>query len=216
MVKTGKKQRKNKLPGWPRRPLSAYNIYFKVQRSLIINNKSGMQNTHTFDAILKNSHRRDCVEHDGESKKRLHRISHGKIGFADLARTISKRWNACDAQTRAYFESHALVEKRGYEKELKVYRNNLREKTSSKEEGTKESDTETVEIVNEPDVAKSKANKGCTNPALTNLIHSTHSLSCSENLEPLPFNQFASTDLIELDQETCDYVVTVFGTARKS
>ena len=140
----------------------------------------------------------------------------GKIGFADLARTISKRWNACDAQTRAYFESHALVEKRGYEKELKVYRNNLREKTSSKEEGTKESDTETVEIVNEPDVAKSKANKGCTNPALTNLIHSTHSLSCSENLEPLPFNQFASTDLIELDQETCDYVVTVFGTARKS
>ena len=80
MVKTGKKQRKNKLPGWPRRPLSAYNIYFKVQRILIINNKSVIQNVNAFDAILKDSVGSTCLGCDaGTGKKRLHRTSHGEF-----------------------------------------------------------------------------------------------------------------------------------------
>jgi hypothetical protein len=80
MVKKGKTQRRNKVPGWPRRPLSAYNIYFKVQRILIINNESGIQNVNAFDAILKDSVGSTCLGCDaGTGKKRLHRTSHGEF-----------------------------------------------------------------------------------------------------------------------------------------
>jgi hypothetical protein len=46
---------------------------------------------------------------DSKSKK-----SHGKIGFAGLARTIADKWKAANSSTKAYYEQLAAKEKRQY------------------------------------------------------------------------------------------------------
>ncbi len=46
----------------------------------------------------------------------------GKIGFAELAKTISQRWKKCTLEIKKHFESLALVEKRRYYDKLLVYR----------------------------------------------------------------------------------------------
>ncbi len=48
--------------------------------------------------------------------------STGKIGFAELAKTISQRWKKCTLEMKKHFESLALVEKRRYYDDLLVYR----------------------------------------------------------------------------------------------
>mmetsp|Transcript_35709 Transcript_35709/g.72448 ORF Transcript_35709/g.72448 Transcript_35709/m.72448 type:complete len:335 (+) Transcript_35709:3253-4257(+) len=54
--------------------------------------------------------------------KRTHRKTHGKIGFADLARLISSRWKSLDDETRRPYEEQAKVERARYQEELNKYR----------------------------------------------------------------------------------------------
>ena len=114
-----------------------------------------------------------------------------------------------------------MVEKRRYEKELKVFHTKLNEK-KNEEKIKMESDTRPIGIAVEAGLSrytKHMSGRSCSKTALVNTTDSSackdKSPSCSENLEPLPLRQFAATDMIELDQETCDYVVTALGAARK-
>lgn len=46
------------------------------------------------------------------------RRSHGKIGFAELARSIAGKWNKIDADTRAHYDSLAATDKKRYLREM--------------------------------------------------------------------------------------------------
>ena len=48
--------------------------------------------------------------------------SHGKIGFADLARKIAAKWKALTKEEREPFDTQAAAEKKRYAKELKVWK----------------------------------------------------------------------------------------------
>jgi HMG-box domain len=81
----------------PKRPLSAYNIFFKTER----------------EKILAEAPTRP------EGKPRR---SHGKIGFADLARSIALRWKTIDKDLLEHYSKMAVEDKQRYQKELAVWK----------------------------------------------------------------------------------------------
>jgi HMG-box domain len=81
----------------PKRPLSAYNIFFKFQRKRIL-------------AIMP-------VRDSGKPRR-----SHGKMGFADMARAVASQWKAISPQEKAAYAELAAVDKRRYKDELEVWK----------------------------------------------------------------------------------------------
>ena len=81
----------------PKRPLSAYNIYFKEERARLLN----------------------ITPTRAEGKPRR---SHGKIGFADMAKRIGAGWKSLDPEKKKYYETQAAADKERYMREMKVYR----------------------------------------------------------------------------------------------
>ena len=98
--KPGRRLKKWKKPkDKPTRPLSAYNLFFRSERSIML----GV----------------DAPNQELESlKKRVHCKTHGKIGFAEMARVIGARWKSLDSKQRKVFELQALKEKKRYKMEL--------------------------------------------------------------------------------------------------
>jgi hypothetical protein len=87
----------------PRRPLSAYNFYFQAQRQSILDSKP--------------------VRPEGKPRR-----SHGKIGFAELARTIAGRWKAIDDTERKIYDDMASADKARYQAEMDEYKKRQEEK----------------------------------------------------------------------------------------
>eukprot|EP00816_Leptocylindrus_hargravesii_P010926 CAMPEP_0196815416 /NCGR_PEP_ID=MMETSP1362-20130617/49637_1 /TAXON_ID=163516 /ORGANISM="Leptocylindrus danicus, Strain CCMP1856" /LENGTH=191 /DNA_ID=CAMNT_0042192361 /DNA_START=61 /DNA_END=636 /DNA_ORIENTATION=- len=88
--------------GKPKRPLSAYNLFFRHERAKIVGIPVGSSPANN-------------------GKKRRHVTSHGKIGFSELGRLIGKRWKQLDPVELQYFETLAAKEKRVYEVKLREY-----------------------------------------------------------------------------------------------
>lgn len=106
VTKTGRRKWK-KPKGKPKRPLSAYNLFFQHERNRIL------------DRIPSAAAAVDAKPPSGQ--RRRHRKSHGKIGFADLARGIAEKWKTLDAESKRDFEAMAAVEKGRYRDALAVW-----------------------------------------------------------------------------------------------
>ena len=111
---TGAKKRSWMKPAdKPKRPLSAYNLFFKAERARLISggtSSAGNDDPNSGDA------------------KRKHRKTHGKIGFAALAQNIAGKWKTLSAKDRRPFEQKAAVEKARYRKELEAWQQVQKEK----------------------------------------------------------------------------------------
>lgn len=92
----------------PKRPLSAYNIFFKHEREKII---TGDDDVNLEDMLFR-------VKNTGKPTKRRHRKSHGMIGFAQLAKTIAEKWKVLDQTEKAVYEAKAAIEKGKYSEQL--------------------------------------------------------------------------------------------------
>lgn len=106
--KRGKKKWK-KPEGKPKRPLSAYNLFFRNQRAAML----GDDIPSPMMELL---------------KKRVHCKTHGKIGFAEMAREIGRRWKALDPENKKDFEDKAKEERQRYDIELAKWKESLRMK----------------------------------------------------------------------------------------
>mmetsp|Transcript_6811 Transcript_6811/g.17555 ORF Transcript_6811/g.17555 Transcript_6811/m.17555 type:complete len:265 (+) Transcript_6811:115-909(+) len=93
-------------PQKPKHPLSAYNLFFQLERKRILNGTDGLHLPITSEEL-----RTVSIEHK-DKPKRVHRKTHGKIGFRELARTIASRWKKLDRETRQLLEKQAVVEKK--------------------------------------------------------------------------------------------------------
>lgn len=110
--KTG---RKKKPKGSPRRPLSAYNIFFKEERI----------------RILASLPKQDATVKKG-SRVRKNRNPHHKISFATLGKTIGSRWKQIDKASRAHYEELAKKDSERYAREMKAFQ---KKQDSSTEDG---------------------------------------------------------------------------------
>lgn len=168
--KDEKKDKKRKAPeNRPKRPLSAYNLFFKYERAKLINDSPpvmGMAGQHSNEHHPPQNHAlvQSPRHESGQSgnisspdpysrhrqwggsprvcdslyspervvqpafvssaacakskkKKRVHRKTHGKIGFAQLAKHIAHQWKSLDRDSRSHFEHLAELERQRYEKE---------------------------------------------------------------------------------------------------
>jgi hypothetical protein len=103
--KPTKKRTWKKPKDKPKRPLSGYNLFFQSERKKLIAMLPEVAN----------------LEENGlteRERKAKHRKMHGKIGFAELARNIAKKWNNLDDTEKAVFEACAHTEKEKYQEEL--------------------------------------------------------------------------------------------------
>ena len=106
-----KRTRKKKPKDSPRRPLSAYNFFFKDERKRILQAIPVKESeTSEEDRI------RDSITWPGKKK-----APHGKIGFESLAKTIGARWKKLDKKSMKYYKALATKDLHRYAAEMVEY-----------------------------------------------------------------------------------------------
>ncbi len=123
----------------PKRPLTAYHIYFQIEREFIIQTMAGedadksIHEGKIFFNDVPKRYRETKLSPDwyfgpGKRAKRKHRKQHGKIGFLELSRVITARWAELvktDPEIKQFVAKIAKRENDEYKQELKEYRENL-------------------------------------------------------------------------------------------
>ncbi|KAL7463592.1 hypothetical protein ACHAXS_003946 [Conticribra weissflogii] len=115
----GKKALKKKVKGKPKRPLSAYNLFFKEERERILKSIPGSDK--------KKKRRSKCNKDNGkevngeEADNKGKKIPHGKIGFENLAKLIGKRWQELEPDRVAKYKALADKDMKRYKEEMEIF-----------------------------------------------------------------------------------------------
>lgn len=150
----------------PKRPLSAYNLFFRHERAVILMHEA--QNPATSkdellgDAVPVNrlpgqttAQHRACVRSvlsdnpfHQDRKTRAHRKTHGKIGFTELVKLVAARWKRADDETKALYDDLSAEEKAKYNVAYKAWRarqpQDVLDRLDSKKSGGKKSPSPTT------------------------------------------------------------------------
>jgi hypothetical protein len=116
-----KKNARKKHKDKPKRPLSAYNLFFKDERKKIL----AAIPTKTEDGEDKEE------ELDEEGKKRK-KAPHGKIGFENLAKIIGQRWQKLEPDRIEHYKKLAAVDMKRYKEQMEVFLSKIDEDKKKK------------------------------------------------------------------------------------
>jgi len=133
-----KRALKKKAKGKPKRPLSAYNLFFKDEREKILNSipdqkkkeeeeENGSAEDTKVDTAEKPKEEGEEEAKDPQEKvkdqkpKTGKKIPHGKIGFESLAKLIGKRWQELDSAEVEKYKKLADNDVKRYKAEMEVF-----------------------------------------------------------------------------------------------
>jgi hypothetical protein len=103
-VKKRRARKKWKKPkDKPNRPLSAYNLFFQAERASMLGDAA-------------------TLSEQDKQKKRVHRKTHGKMGFAEMARSVGQKWKELPEEERKPYLEQAKELKQRYLEQLKVWK----------------------------------------------------------------------------------------------
>ena len=104
---------RKKFKDRPKRPLSAYNWFFKYERSRILE---------SLDKDKKDQEdAKEDAKEQGEENKKGDEKPHGKISFESLAKTIGERWDKLDKDELARYKELAEKDTKRYKKEMNEF-----------------------------------------------------------------------------------------------
>jgi len=98
----------------PKRPMTAYNFFFQAQRQMLLQHLPG------------------------RAGGRKPRNSHGKLGFAEMARFISAQWKQTTMEQRAPLQQLAAQDKQRYQREMAHWKQQQREREQEREREQKQ------------------------------------------------------------------------------
>jgi hypothetical protein len=119
-----KKKAWKKPKDMPKRPLSAYNLFFADERREIMRARGGCG---SMDQILSSETLPSSLQDSASGKK---------LGFAGLARTVAAKWKALDPATKSRYEQHAAVEQARYRAQIKEYNDHRMKAQQQQQEGS--------------------------------------------------------------------------------
>lgn len=115
---------KHKSKDKPKRPLSAYNYFFKLEREKI------MKAVNCENKL----HRTEIDSELNEENIENLRSRNGKIKFKEMGKTIGSRWHNVNAEDKKHYKSLAEDDKKRYADELETYNTKkeaMRQKTNA-------------------------------------------------------------------------------------
>ena len=124
---SGKGSRRKKPKDMPKRPLSAYNLFFKDERERIVNSKDEDKSkqddadTRSADDDTEKTSSSSLSPSRSKASGRSSRVPHGKIGFANLAKIVGARWKELTTDRLEYYQSLAEEDMERYKKEMQEY-----------------------------------------------------------------------------------------------
>ena len=120
-AKTAKRKKWKKPKDKPKRPLSAYNLFFQHERERLLygDDEPPQAASQEDDKIIPS-------EPD--------RKADGRIGFAALAKEVASKWRLLEPYEKESFEKEAEKEKDRYRSELAVWKNNQARREQEAEE----------------------------------------------------------------------------------
>jgi hypothetical protein len=132
-TETKTKKVRKKPKDRPKRPLSAYNIFFKEERARILeeiptekDEKEAKEADSKTDSKDKDKDEKVTEEEtppaDGSKPiRKRKKLPHGKIGFESLAKVIGQRWQDLESDEVKYYKDKAEEDMKRYKIEMEVY-----------------------------------------------------------------------------------------------
>ena len=111
-----KKNVRKKHKDKPKRPLSAYNLFFKDERKKILESIPA-KNEDGEDIEEKPDEEGD---EDDKGRKRK-KAPHGKIGFENLAKIIGQRWQKLESDRIEHYKKLAAKDMKRYKEQMEVF-----------------------------------------------------------------------------------------------
>lgn len=119
------KSRKKRPKGMPKRPLSAYNLFFQSERVKIINgnrDSSNAENSEADHAHENDTETKQQGKHqEGKRSGKSRKPPHGKISFERLGRLIGARWKEIPEEEKKEYQERAEEESNRYANEMEEY-----------------------------------------------------------------------------------------------
>jgi hypothetical protein len=175
-TETKTKKVRKKPKDRPKRPLSAYNIFFKEERARILQEiptEKDEKESAAKDESKEKDEKVEKVEEEQEppvdgSKpiRKRKKLPHGKIGFESLAKVIGQRWQDLESDEVKYYKDKAEEDMKRYKIEMEVY-------LSKQAEAKKGMDASNADGEGEKDLDEKPAKKAKTESSAAKEVEST-------------------------------------------